>query len=84
MPNLDELVRRLKDCRGPFPYRDMVTLLGRFGYRLMTRGKTGGSRRKFYNPQTKAVIFMHAPHGKELKPYAVRDVREHLEGRGLI
>jgi hypothetical protein len=41
-----------------------------FGYELRT---TGGSGRKFLDPSTKALFFLHEPHpSKVLKAYQVR------------
>ena len=80
----DKLKEQLRACRGPFPYKDLVTLLGQLGYEQVRGGKTGGSRRRFAHPDTGDVIMIHAPHSKEIKAYAVRDVREHLEERGLL
>lgn len=84
MSRLEKLKEQLNACSGPFPYRDLVKLLSGLGYEQVKTGKTGGTRRKFWNPQTGDVIMMHAPHSKEVKAYAVQDVKEHLEKRGLL
>ncbi|SDP07835.1 type II toxin-antitoxin system HicA family toxin [Phyllobacterium sp. OV277] len=82
MTRSDKLVAALKGCNGPFPYKDLARILRSFGY----EEKNGsGSARKFFHPDTKAVIAIHEPHpGNEVLPYVVRQVREHLNDRGLI
>lgn len=42
--------------------------------------KNDGSRRKFFNPETKEVISMHRPHPSPvLKQYAVRQLADQLK-----
>jgi len=46
------------------------------GYELRT---SGGSGRKFYDPVSKALFFLHEPHpGSVLKAYQVRAVIQFL------
>lgn len=82
MAQIDKLLKALKECSGPFPYADVVKILRHIGYDV----KNGsGSSRKFYNRTTGAIIALHEPHpGKEILPYAVRAIREHLSERGYL
>jgi hypothetical protein len=44
--------------------------MGALGYELRT---SGGSGRKFFDPSTKTLLFLHEPHpAKVLKAYQVR------------
>jgi hypothetical protein len=79
-----KLRAQFKDCAGSFPWRDAVTILSGLGYELQACGKTGGSRRRFYNPATKHMIMMHEQHAKDMKPYAVRQLRDELNVRKLL
>jgi predicted RNA binding protein YcfA (HicA-like mRNA interferase family) len=77
------VLQEFKACRGPFPYRELVRLLGALGY--VDKTGNGGSGRKFVHETTKQIIKFHEPHpGNEIKPYLVRQIREKLEEQGLI
>ena len=44
-----------------------------------------GSRRKFVNKSTGAILSLHAPHPSPiLKRYAVKEVLEHLRQHNLV
>jgi predicted RNA binding protein YcfA (HicA-like mRNA interferase family) len=80
---VEKLIAELKACEGPFSYRSMQRLLGYLGYE--ERAARRGSGRKFINADTKDIITAHEPHpGDEIKPYLVRQIRDHLEERNLI
>lgn len=83
MARLEKVIADFKECRGPFPYADLVRLLTGLGYQESSTG--GGSRRRFIHPATKHVIRCHEPHpGNEILPYLVKQIREQLSDRGLI
>ena len=58
--------------------------MGRLGYSVQKSGKTGGSRRKYYNEVTKDLIFLDVPHDGEMKPGMVRRLQADLGTKGLI
>lgn len=64
---------------------ELVGVLTKLGYRQLPSGRTGGSRRKFYNQKKDALICCHEPHPR---PYvdrnALRDIVEHLRAYELI
>jgi predicted RNA binding protein YcfA (HicA-like mRNA interferase family) len=69
---LDRLMRKPKD----FTWAELEKVLEALGYE---QEKGSGSRRKFYNKTTNAVISLHEPHPqKELKAYQIREVLDHL------
>jgi hypothetical protein len=84
MSNLNKLREAFKTCEGPFPWADFVNLVGQLGYQQKKPGKTAGSRRKFFNAELRHLIMVHAPHGAEMKAYAVRQIRAEFEERGLL
>jgi hypothetical protein len=65
-----------------YTWGELLSLVKGFGYELRT---AGGSSRKFFDPATKAVFFMHEPHpSKILKSYQVRAVIHFLRGEKKI
>ncbi|EHK58169.1 type II toxin-antitoxin system HicA family toxin [Allomesorhizobium alhagi] len=83
MAQLAKLVEALKECNGPFPYRDVKRILEGLGCEERQTG--GGSRRRFLHVASKRMILLHEPHpGNEIKPYVVREIRETLIEMGLI
>ena len=83
MTRLDRLIEEFRNCRGPYQYRDLVRLLEHLGYGASSAG--GGSGRKFVHGVTGDIIRFHEPHpGKEILPYLVRQIRDHLKERGLL
>jgi hypothetical protein len=84
MSQLEKLKLEFRRCKGTFRYADFERLLGGLGYGLVKAGKTGGSRRKFMHETTKDMIWLHEPHDGEMKQSMVRNLREHLESKGLL
>ena len=79
MTQLEKLHKRI--CAKPkdFTWDELVKLLQAHGYAELTGGKTGGSRRRFYNADTQAAILLHKPHpGNILKSYQLKEVIEQL------
>ena len=80
----EKLLERLQAKPKDFTWNELATLLGGLGYREVTGGKTGGSRRRFVH-DTAPAIFIHKPHpGNILKAYVVRDVVAALKEGGFI
>jgi len=68
-------------CRDPaFTWRELVRLLKLFGFEQVERA---GSRVDFVKKNL--VIKLHRPHPqKEVKAYALRQVKEMLQSEGLL
>jgi HicA toxin of bacterial toxin-antitoxin, len=79
-----ELIETFKACSGPFPWRDFEKMIRHLGYEELPHGKTGGSRRKFRNPNSGHLIMLHKPHGPEIRTDLVRIYRTQLEESGII
>jgi hypothetical protein len=55
-----------------YTWNELAFLMTGFGYELRT---SGGSGRKFIDPATKAIMFLHEPHPSSvLKEYQIRAV----------
>lgn len=79
MSQLDKLIARLCSKPKNFTWDELEKLLAARGFALLKGGKTGGSRRKFYNEATKEVLDLHKPHpGNILKPYQLTLIIEKL------
>lgn len=75
MSKLEKLKERIRKIPGDFTYNEARTLLNSLGYVEDTKGKTSGSRVRFYREKDGAVIDLHKPHpGNEMQRYAVRCV----------
>lgn len=80
----EKLLKRLQTKPKDFTWNELTVLLSGLGYREVTGGKTGGSRRRFVH-STAPAIFVHKPHsGNVLKAYIVRDVLAALKEGGFI
>ncbi len=81
MAAIDKLIERFKATPADFTWDELTKLLSHFGYEVK-KGK--GSRRKFTSEKLPAIS-LHQPHPKNVvKKYALREVREMLEGEGLL
>lgn len=77
-----KLIERIKSRPKDFTWQETCGLLSSLGYK---QAKNDGSRRKFFNAETKAVLMVHEPHPRNyLLDYQVRDVLQHLKDKGLI
>ena len=55
------------------------------GFKEYNKGKTSGSRVKFYREEDKKIILLHKPHpGDIMRVGAVRDLLKYLEGIGEL
>ncbi len=84
MTRRDKLIARLKGSPKDFSWDELNRLLGVLGYREVSTGKTGGSRRRFVHA-TAPVITLHKPHpGNIVKMYVIDDLLRLLTEEGLI
>lgn len=83
MGKLEKLIERLKSNPKDFTFEEMQVLLLALGFEMSNKGKTSGSRVKFFKDD--AVIILHKPHPrKELLVYQVKQIIEVLSEEGLI
>ena len=82
MGKREKLIARLKTLPVDFSWQELATVLKLLGY-WQVQGS--GSRVKFDNGNADQMINLHKPHpGNTVKRYALRQVVEKLEQRGLI
>jgi hypothetical protein len=82
MSKLQKAVARLLAKPTDYTWDELHSLMAGLGYELRT---AGGSSRKFLDPATKTLFFMHEPHpSKILKAYQVRAVIQFLRNERKI
>lgn len=85
MSKLDKAKEKLKSVPRDFTYSEAKYLLTQLGFKEYTKGKTSGSRVKFYRENDGKVILLHKPHpGDEMKISVTRMLKEFLEEMGEI
>ena len=83
MGKLEKMIERLKSNPKDFTFEEMQTLLLALGFKLSNKGKTSGSRVKFFKDGV--FIILHKPHPrKELLSYQIKQIIEVLSEEGLI
>jgi hypothetical protein len=76
LSKLQKAVTRLLAKPQDFTWDELLSLMTSLGFQLRT---SGGSGRKFFDPATGALFFLHEPHpSKILKAYQVRAVIQFL------
>lgn len=79
----EKLIKKLKSMPKDFTFDEMRTLLLLLGFEVSNKGKTSGSRVKFFKGDI--CIILHRPHPrKELLNYQVKQVIEALSEEDLI
>lgn len=72
MSKLQKAIARLFAKPADYTWDELLSLMTALGYELRT---AGGSGRKFFDPASKSLLFLHEPHpSKVLKVYQVRAV----------
>lgn len=83
MGKLEKLIERIKSNPKDFTFEEMQSLLVALGFELSNKGKTSGSRVKFFKGNV--CIILHKPHPrKELLTYQIKQIIETLSEEGLI
>ena len=85
MSKIDKAKNRL--CARPkdYTYSEARYLLSQIGFEEYNKGKTSGSRVKFYRSSDQRVILLHKPHpGDVMSAGAIRDLADRLEEMGEL
>lgn len=85
MSKLDKAKGRLKLRPRDYTYTEARFLLVQLGFLEFNKGKTSGSRVKFYRPSDQRIILLHKPHpGDEMSVGAIKDLATRLEEMGEL
>lgn len=84
MSSKDKLIARFLTIPSDFTFDELERLLAIFGYEKSNKGKTSGSR-VIFKDKDGHPIMLHKPHpGNIVKQYAVQQVLEELQSKGLL
>jgi hypothetical protein len=85
MSKYEKLLKRIQAKPVDFTWDELIKLLNHTGFEELSKGKTAGSRRQFFNADLKIALDIHKPHPRPtLKPYQIHDVLKTLKVAGLI
>ncbi len=83
MTRVERLAEQLMACPRTFRFDDAVRVMAWYGFALDEKGRTSGSRIRFYREHDGRMLIMHAPHpGNELRAAAVRNMVMFLREAG--
>ncbi len=84
MGTKEKLLNRFKSLPSDFTFDELERLLVSLGYLRSNKGKTSGSRVMFKDDSGHPIM-LHKPHpGNIVKAYALKQVYEELNNRGLL
>ena len=79
MSKFDKAIQRILLRSKDYTYTEAKYLLSKIGFEEYHKGKTSGSRVKFYRKQDGKVILLHKPHpGDVMKQGAVKQLVDYL------
>lgn len=85
MSKIDKAKERLSLRPKDYTYSEAKYLLSQLGFEEYNKGKTSGSRVKFYRDSDKRIILLHKPHpGDVMSIGAIKDLATRLEEMGEI
>ena len=85
MSQFDKAKERLSLCPKDYTYSEAKYILSQLGFKEYNKGKTSGSRVKFYRASDKSIIMLHKPHpGDVMSPGAIKDLANRLKEMGEI
>ena len=83
MGKKEKLIERLKSNPKDFSFDELQSVLEALGFAMSNKGKTSGSRVKYFKGNV--AIVLHKPHPRnELLEYQIRQVLEILEKEALL
>ncbi len=85
MSKIDKAKERLFARPKDYTYSEAKYLLSQLGFEEYNKGKTSGSRVKFYRSSDERIILLHKPHpGDVMSVGAIRDLADRLEEMGEL
>ena len=80
MSKFDKAKERLLSRPKDYTYTEAKSLLTQLGFVEYNKGKTSGSRVKFYRASDRRILLLHKPHpGDVMSAGAVKDLASRLE-----
>ena len=85
MSKFEKAKERIRSKPKDYTYDEVKYLLSQMGFEEYNKGKTSGSRVKFYRKEDKKVILLHKPHpGNIMRRGAIEDLIEFLTSLGEL
>ena len=85
MSKFEKAKERIKLKPKDYTYSEAKALLSQIGFVEYNKGKTSGSRVRFYRRKDQKAILLHKPHpGDVMKPGAVKDLLDFLIDLGEL
>ena len=85
MSKLEKAKNRLKSRPNDYSYSEAQQLLRQLGFTESNKGKTSGSRVRFYRAKDQTIILLHKPHpGNIMSQATVKDLLDTLIRKGDI
>lgn len=79
MATREKALERLSALPRDYTFSEAKALMCKLGFEISNKGKTSGSRVRFYRLSDGAIVDLHKPHPQdEMKPYAVKQLRDYL------
>ena len=85
MTKKEKLKQRLLQLPKDFTFEELVTVLCQLGFEQDNKGKTSGSRIRFYNQEKQLLFLAHKPHPQSIiKEKALKDIVDFLTENKLL
>ncbi len=85
MSKSEKAKNRIRMKPKDYTYTEAKVLLEQMGFVEYNKGKTSGSRVKFYRKEDQKIILLHKPHpGDVMRFGAVKDLLEFLQNLGEL
>jgi len=85
MSRLEKAKDRIRSRPKNYTYTEAKALLSQLGFEEYNKGKTSGSRVKFYREKDKRIILLHKPHPIDtMKPAAIKSLLDFLTALGEL
>ncbi len=85
MTKKEKLIERIRHLPKDFTFAELETVLSQLGFVKDGKGKTSGSRVRFFHPDLKLQYLAHKPHPSTIiKEKALKDIVNYLTENKLI
>ena len=85
MTKKKKLIERMRSLPKDFTFAELEAVLMQLGFEKDDKGKTSGSRVRFYNKEKQMQYLAHKPHPSNIvKEKALKDIVDYLTDNKLI